>query len=130
MRQSVIDVAPSLKLFQTCAMMSTRNVLIPAAMDSLSAAGAPGNFAGACPRSLATSDSFDWRLDLEHSVDCVNRLQMTGLVLESLDGPSARTGTAVFTPVRTDTAVLKAGRERQFRHDYDPKSKALEDTTK
>ena len=52
------------------------------------------------------------------------------LVLESLEGLSARTGTPVFTPVRTDTAVVKAGRQRQFLNDYDPKSKALEDYNK
>jgi nitrogenase subunit NifH len=36
----------------------------------------------------------------------------------------------VFTPVRTDTSVVKCGRQRQFLADYDPKSKALDDYNK
>jgi chromosome partitioning protein len=126
----VIDVAPSLNLFQTCAMMYTRNVLIPAAMDSLSAAGAASNF--------QAMDTINRMFKVDPPIKAVGllpvivdrRLQMTDLVLESLEGLSARTGTPVFTPVRTDTAVVKCGRQRKFLADYDPKSKALEDYNK
>ena len=126
----VIDVAPSLNLFQTCAMMYTRNVLIPAAMDSLSAAGAASNF--------QAMDTINRMFKVDPPIKAIGllpvivdrRLQMTDLVLESLEGLSARTGTPVFTTVRTDTAVVKAGRQRQFLNDYDPKSKALEDYNK
>jgi chromosome partitioning protein len=126
----VIDVAPSLNLFQTCAMMYTRHVLIPAAMDSLSAAGAASNF--------QAMDTINRMFKVEPPIKAIGllpvivdrRLQMTDLVLESLEGLSARTGTPVFTPVRTDTAVVKAGRQRLFLSDYDPKSKALEDYNK
>jgi chromosome partitioning protein len=126
----VIDVAPSLNLFQTCAMMYTRNVLIPAAMDSLSAAGAASNF--------QAMDTINRMFKVDPPIKAVGllpvivdrRLQMTELVLESLEGLSARTGTPVFTPVRTDTAVVKCGRQRKFLADYDPKSKALEDYNK
>jgi len=126
----IIDVAPSLNLFQTCAMMYTRNVLIPAAMDSLSAAGAASNF--------QAMDTINRMFKVEPPIKAIGllpvivdrRLQMTDLVLESLEGLSERTGTPVLTPVRTDTAVVKAGRQRQFLNDYDPKSKALEDYKK
>jgi len=126
----VIDVAPSLNLFQTCAMMYTRHVLIPAAMDSLSAAGAASNF--------QAMDTINRMFKVDPPIKAIGllpvivdrRLQMTDLVLESLEGLSARTGTPVFAPVRTDTAVVKAGRQRQFLHDYDPKSKALDDYIK
>ena len=126
----VIDVAPSLNLFQTCAMMYTRNVLIPAAMDSLSAAGAASNF--------QAMDTMNRMFKVDPPIKAIGllpvivdrRLQMTDLVMESLEGLSERTGTPVLTPVRTDTAVVKAGRQRQFLNDYDPKSKALEDYNK
>jgi chromosome partitioning protein len=126
----VIDVAPSLNLFQTCAMMFTRNVLIPAAMDSLSAAGAASNF--------QAMDTINRMFKVDPPIKAVGllpvivdrRLQMTDLVLESLEGLSTRTGTPVFVPVRTDTSVVKCGRQKKFLVDYDPKSKALEDYNK
>jgi cellulose biosynthesis protein BcsQ len=110
--------------------MYTRNVLIPAAMDSLSAAGAASNF--------QAMDTINRMFKVEPPIKAIGllpvivdrRLQMTDLVLESLEGLSERTGTPVLTPVRTDTAVVKAGRQRQFLNDYDPKSKALEDYKK
>jgi chromosome partitioning protein len=79
----VIDVAPSLNLFQTCAMMYTRNVLIPAAMDSLSAAGAASNF--------QAMDTINRMFKVEPPIRAIGllpvivdrRLQMTDLVLES-----------------------------------------------
>jgi chromosome partitioning protein len=126
----IIDVAPSLNLFQTCAMMYTRNVLIPAAMDSLSATGAASNF--------QAMDTINRMFKVHPPIRSIGllpvivdrRLQMTDLVLETLEGLSARTETPVFTVVRTDTAVVKAGRQRMFLADYDQKSKALEDYNK
>lgn len=126
----VIDVAPSLNLFQTCAMMYTRNVLIPAAMDSLSAAGAASNF--------QAMDTINRMFKVEPPIRAIGllpvivdrRLQMTDLVLESLEGLSARTSTPVLHAVRTDTAVVKCGRKKEFLADFDPKSKALEDYNK
>lgn len=126
----VIDVAPSLNLFQTCAMMFTRHVLIPAAMDSLSAAGAASNF--------QAMDTINRMFKVDPPIKAIGllpvivdrRLQMTDLVLESLEGLSARTSTPVFVPVRTDTSVVKCGRQRKFLVDYDSKSKALEDYNK
>jgi nitrogenase subunit NifH len=56
-----------------------------------------------------------------------HRLQMTATVLSTLEDLSKSLGIAVLHSIRTDTAVAKSGRERQFLADFDPQSKALED---
>jgi chromosome partitioning protein len=126
----VVDVAPSLNLFQTCSMLFCRQVLIPAAMDSLSAAGAASNF--------QAMDTINRMFKLEPPIRAIGllpvivdrRLQMTDLVLESLEGLSSRTDTPLLHAVRTDTSVVKCGRQRKFLVDFDPKSKAAEDYNK
>ena len=126
----IMDVAPSLNLFQTCAMMYTRNVLIPAAMDSLSAAGAASNF--------QAMDTINRMFRVNPAIRAIGllpvivdrRLQMTDLVMESLEGLAVRTETPMLQAVRTDTAVVKSGRVRKFLADFDPKSRALEDYNK
>ena len=126
----IIDVAPSLTLFQTCAMMYTRHILIPAAMDSLSAAGAASNFQAVdtINRMFKVSPPIRTLGILPVIVD--RRLQMTDTVLEALEGLAAREHVPLFPVVRTDTQVVKAGRMRKFLADFDVKSKALEDYSK
>ena len=126
----IVDVAPSLTLFQTCAMMYTRHLLIPAAMDSLSTAGAASNFQAVdrINRMFKVSPPIRTIGILPVIVD--RRLQMTDTVLEALEGLANRESVPLLPPVRTDTQVLKAGRVRKFLADFDPKSKALEDYTK
>ena len=99
-------------------------------MDSLSAAGAASNF--------QAMDAINRMFKVDPPIRAIGllpvivdrRLQMTELVLESLEGLAVRTDTPVFTPVRTDTSVVKCGRQRQFLADYDLKSKALDDYNK
>ncbi len=126
----IVDVAPSLTLFQTCAMMYTRHLLIPAAMDSLSAAGAASNFQAVdtINRMFKVLPPIRTLGILPVIVD--RRLQMTDTVLEALEGLAAREKVPLFPPVRTDTQVVKAGRVRKFLADFDAKSKALEDYCK
>lgn len=126
----LIDVAPSLTLFQTCAMMYTRHLLIPAAMDSLSAAGAASNFQAVdtINRMFKVSPPIRTIGILPVIVD--RRFQMTDTVLEALEGLANRENVPLLPPVRTDTQVVKAGRARKFLADFDPKSKALEDYTR
>jgi chromosome partitioning protein len=126
----IVDVAPSLTLFQTCAMLYTRHLLIPAAMDSLSAAGAASNFQAVdtINRMFKVSPPIRTIGILPVIVD--RRLQMTDTVLEALEGLANRESVPLLPPVRTDTQVVKAGRVRKFLADFDPKSKALEDYTK
>jgi chromosome partitioning protein len=126
----VIDVAPSLTLFQTCAMMYARQLLIPAAMDSLSAAGAASNFQAVdtINRMFKVSPPIRTIGILPVIVD--RRLQMTDTVLEALEGLANREAVPLLPPVRTDTQVVKAGRVRKFLADFDPKSKALDDYSK
>lgn len=124
----LIDVAPSIGLFQACAMMYTKDVLVPVGMEMLSIQGALASINAA--DSLNHFFYRDRRVvrtigTLPVMVD--RRMQMTSAILEALDGIVERHGVPVLPLIRTDSSVVKAGRQRQFLQDYDPKSRALED---
>lgn len=123
----VIDVAPSLTLFQTCAMLYTKRVLIPAAMETLSVQGASA--------SISSASELNRLFKRQPGIASIgllpvmvnNRLQMTQTVLNALTEMSAELKIPLLPAIRTDTAVVKAARSRMFLADFDPKSKALED---
>ena len=125
----LIDVAPSITLFQTCAMVYTRRVLIPVAMEILSVQGAMASLEAA--RTLNTMFANSYHLPVETvgmlPVMVDRRLAMTGIILDTLEQIAEKTGVPRLSVVRTDTSVVKANKERQFLADFDPKSKALED---
>lgn len=123
----VIDVAPSLNLFQTCAMLYTKNVLIPVAMETLSVQGASA--------SISSANELNRLFKRQTGIASIgilpvmvnNRLQMTGTVMNALQEMSAELRVPLLPSIRTDTTVVKAARSRQFLQDFDPKCKALED---
>lgn len=124
----LIDVAPSIGLFQACAMMYTKDVLVPVGMEMLSIQGALA--------SINAADSLNHFFFKDRKVVKTigtlpvmvdRRMQMTSAILEALDGILERHQVPVLQLIRTDSSVVKAGRQRQFLQDYDPKSKALED---
>jgi chromosome partitioning protein len=124
----LIDVAPSIGLFQACAMMYTKDVLVPVGMEMLSIQGALA--------SVNAADSLNHFFFKDKKVVRTigtlpvmvdRRMQMTTSVLEALEGVSSRHGVPILPVIRTDSSVVKAGRTRQFVQDYDPKSRALED---
>jgi chromosome partitioning protein len=125
----LIDVAPSITLFQTCAMVYTRRVLIPVAMEILSVQGAMASLESA--RTLNTMFCNGYHMPVETigmlPVMVDRRLAMTGIILDTLVQISEKTGVPQLSPIRTDTSVVKANKERRFLADFDPKSKALED---
>ena len=125
----LIDVAPSITLFQTCAMVYTRRVLIPVAMEILSVQGAMASLEAA--RTLNTMFANSYHLPVETvgmlPVMVDRRLAMTGIILDTLEQIAEKTGVPRLSAVRTDTSVVKANKERQFLADFDPKSRALED---
>jgi chromosome partitioning protein len=123
----IIDVAPSLTLFQTCAMVYARQVLVPVAMETLSVQGAAASIqAGHSLNSL-----FKRKPDISVvgilPVMVDRRLNMTDIVMNTLEELSRRDQVPILSSIRTDTSVVKAGRHRKFIQDYDPKSKALDD---
>jgi hypothetical protein len=125
----VIDVAPSLTLFQTCAMVYTKQVC-PCRYGTPSVHGAAASMqAGQSLNSL-----FKRKPDicvvgiLPVMVD--RRLNVTDIVMNTLGELSRRDAVPILPAIRTDKSVVKAGRHKQFLVDFDPKSKALEDYTK
>jgi len=121
----VIDVAPSISRLQMCALVYARRMLIPVAMDPLSLQGLGANFESL--RLMNAALHMDTHVIAILPVMLDRRLQMTSLIMESLAELAERFQTPVLHPIRVDSTVTKACRERQFLADYDPRCHALED---
>jgi chromosome partitioning protein len=121
----LIDVAPSISLVQTCAMLYARNLLIPVATDMLSLQGAV-----ACLQTAhMLTDIFQIKVKavaiLPVMID--RRYSLTSFVLSALEEMSEKWSAPLLPPIRTDGTVPRAERAKMFLADYDPKCKALED---
>jgi chromosome partitioning protein len=121
----LVDVAPSITLLQTCAMIYAQQVLIPVAMDPLSLQGAAASIETA--RTLNKLFQTHIRPVAFLPVMIDRRLQMTQVILESLNDLSSHFSVPMLHAIRTDSTVTKCARAKQFLADYDPKCRALED---
>ena len=123
----LIDVAPSITLFQTCAMVYARQVLIPVGMETLSVQGASA--------SIQAAESLNTFFKREPAIRAIGilpvmvdrRMQMTDAVMAALTDMGAKKDVAILPSIRIDQTVVRAARNRQFLQDFDTKSKALED---
>lgn len=123
----LIDVAPSISLFQTCAMVYTQRVLVPVDMDILSVQGATASIQAGEMLNGMLSGGLNVQVAGLLPVKLDRRLAITETVLNTLASISHKRGVPVYGGIRTDQAIVKAARNRQFLADFDPKSKALED---
>ena len=121
----MIDVAPSITLLQSCAMMYAQQVVVPLTMDPLSLQGAFAAIQSS--RSLNTLFKASVRPVAILPVMVDRRLQMTDLIFESIQAISEEHGIPVLHSIRTDSTVQKATRSKKFLLDFDPKCKAVED---
>lgn len=121
----LVDVAPSITLLQTCAMIYAQQVLIPVAMDPLSLQGAAASIETA--RTLNRLFQTQIRPIALLPVMIDRRLQMTQVILESLNDLSSHFSVPILHAIRTDSTVTKCARAKQFLVDYDSKCRALED---
>lgn len=121
----LIDVAPSITLLQTCAMIYAQQLLIPVSMDPLSLQGAAAAIETANTLNKLFRMSIQPIAFLPVMVD--RRLQMTDVILKSLDSLASAHNMPVLHAIRTDTTPTKAQRTRQFLVDFDSKCKAMED---
>lgn len=123
----LIDVAPSISLLQTCAMLYTKNLLIPVAADMLSLQGAV-----ACLQTAnMLTDIFRIAVRavalLPVMID--RRYSLTNFILTALEEMSEKYSVPLLPPIRTDATVPRAERASMFLADYDPHSKAMQDYT-
>jgi cellulose biosynthesis protein BcsQ len=121
----LIDVAPSISLLQTCAMLYAKNLLIPVAADMLSLQGAV-----ACLQTTQMlTDIFQISVRavalLPVMID--HRYSLTSSVLSALEEMSAKHSVPLLPAIRTDGTVPRAERASMFLADYDPRCKALQD---
>lgn len=124
----LIDVAPSISLLQTCAMLYAQHLLIPASMDPLSLQGVVASIETAKVLSGLFHFSITPTAILPVKVD--RRLGITSTILEALDSISITTGIPLLRPgIRTDATVTKASRSGQFLIDFERDCKAIEDYT-
>ena len=123
----LLDCAPSIGLFQACAMVYARSLLIPVAMETLSVQGAMAAIQSAV--SLSTLLRLSPPIQVLGIVPVMvdKRLQITGTVLNALFRLCNQASVTLLPGVRTDTTVAKAGRARKFLAEFDPRSKAIED---
>jgi chromosome partitioning protein len=126
----LVDVAPSISNLLTCAMIYTRQILIPVAMDLLSIQGA----AAAITTADAINRSFP-RMLTENPVRVLavlpvmvdHRLQLTQATFRQLHSMFDSSGVQILPEIRSDMNVKKAERARKCLVDYDPKSRAISD---
>ena len=123
----LIDVAPSISLFQTCAMVYTQQVLVPVDMDILSVQGATASLQAGEMLNGMLAGGLNIRVAGMLPVKLDRRLAITDTVLNTLASISEKRKVPIYGGIRTDQSVVKAARSRQFLADYDPRSKALED---
>jgi len=123
----LIDVAPSISLFQTCAMVYSQQVLVPVDMDILSVQGATSSIESGEMLNGMLAGGLNVRVAGLLPVKLDRRLAITDAVLKTLASISEKRGVPVYAGIRTDQAVVKAARSRKFLADYEPNSKALED---
>ncbi len=121
----IIDVAPSINLLQTCAMVYARNVMIPVNMDLLSLNGA--NAAYDMIRLLNDLIKANIRTIglMPSQVD--HRLSVTSLVETGLQRMSEMFNIPILPAIRTDQTVNKAFRARKPLLEFDPDCKAAQD---
>jgi chromosome partitioning protein len=121
----LIDVAPSINLLQTCAMIYAQQLLIPVAMDPLSLQGAVASIETSKTLNQLFKTSIRPVAILPVMVD--RRLQITEVIMDSLKALCDRFSIPMLPVIRTDSTITKATRAKQFLADYEPKCKAMED---
>ena len=123
----IVDVAPSITLLQTCAMIMANNILVPVAMDDLSLQGAQA--------SLETARLLNHLYHREIAIigflpTNVNmHLLIAKVTQETLDALSERSKIPVLPQIRVDQDINKARRAKQSIFEFSPKSRASEDYT-
>jgi len=123
----LIDVAPSISLLQTCAMLYTKCLLIPVAADMLSLQGAV-----ACLQTASMlTDLFQIQVRAAALLPVMidRRYSLTSFILEALEEMSVKYDVPLLPPIRTDGTVPRTERARMFLADYDPRCKAMQDYT-
>jgi chromosome partitioning protein len=121
----LFDVAPSITLLQSCALMYAEQALIPLTMDPLSLQGAYAVLQTAWSLNSLFRASIKAVGILPVMVD--KRLAMTDLIYQSIDTIAKEQALPILHGIRVDSAAQKANRSRKFLQDYDPKCKAVDD---
>jgi chromosome partitioning protein len=124
----LIDVAPSISLLQTCAMLYAQNILIPVSMDVLSLQGVVASIQTA--KVLTDLFHIPIRPVAILPVKVDYRLGITNTILETLKGIQESVKTPLLPGIRTDASVTKASRFGQFLVDYSSDCKAIVDYNK
>ena len=121
----IIDVAPSITVLQSCALMYAQQALIPLTMDPLSLQGAYAVLQTAWSLNSLFKASVKPVAILPVMVD--KRLAMTDLIYQSIETISKEHSLPILHSIRVDATVQKATRSKRFLQDFDPKCKAVED---
>lgn len=121
----LIDVAPSISLLQTCAMIYAQNFIIPVSMDPLSLQGAAASIETA--RTLTRLFNIEITPVAILPVKVDRRYQITTTILRSLEEIAKRNRIPILPVIRTDAVPTKASRSKKFLADFDPACRAMDD---
>lgn len=123
----IIDCPPAISLLQSCALMYSQQILIHLTMDPLSLQGAYAAIQTSATLNRLFRANILPVAVLPVQVD--RCLQMTDVILDSLQSLSKEYSIPLLPAVRTDSTVPKATRARKFLSDFDPKCARLSKTT-
>ena len=126
----LVDVAPSITMFQTCAMIFCHRVLIPVAMETLSLQGCSASInAASILNAQFRNGSVNVRTVGILPVMVNPRLQMTDLVMDALKQLSGKHQVPILPAIRQDVEVVKSAKSRKFLVDHAPNCRAMADYT-
>src|ERR1700742_3350873 len=114
----LVDVAPSISLLQTCAMIYTQQLLIPVSMDPLILQGAAASIETA--RTLTRLFNIPIKPVAILPVKVDRRYQITTTILKSVEEIAKHNHIPILPAIRTDAVPTKASRAKQFLVDFDP----------
>ena len=123
----IFDVAPSISVLQTCALMYCRQALVPVKMEPLSVQGALSSVLFAESLNDLFQPATPRKVLAFLPVDINRRLAITADMTRALETASTRYHVPILPQVRTDQDVVRAMKERRPITDAYPNSKALED---
>lgn len=118
----LFDVAPSISLLQSCAVLYAQQILVPVSMDPLSIAGLVASIETAKTLSQYFNRPIKTAAILPVIID--RRLGVTKRVMDDLEAISNDTRIPLLPGIPTDSTVTKASGD-SFLADFDPNCRAF-----
>lgn len=121
----LFDVAPSVTLLQTCALVYCGQAVIPVDMDALSFHGAVATHSLA--KILNDLVKAKVKIAAVLPTQVTERRQMTNTIMDTLRAWTETVSLPLLPPIHNDVAVSKMVKQQMFLQDFAPDCRALKD---